>query len=415
MTPFASRIFDKAPGTAELAATLAQNTHRLQRKEDFPFEMVRRCARFENEWPDFPISTLPYYVAIAFGCLTTAFIMTQRNAAIRRIESSDHSNRNRWLLEIRSGEMFATVGISHLTTSRRHLSTPPVLAHRIAQGLTAGTSSIASQSMETQALGGENRWILHGCIPWVTGAASSDYIVVGAVELDPMKGGVRVSHGEQGLETQTASRPDDTSTSNSPNRATELLFLLPTAMAGVRPGPGMDLLALSSSRTDEVQLEGVELSEEYLLHGPCENVMAASQSKGPTSSSGAGGAQTSALALGLAASAIDWLHHESNSRPNLKAYAENLESTWVSLYETLLSIEYSNTSIDPNSLRKHCNDLALQSTQAALAAAKGAGFLENHPVSKWCREAMFFLVWSCPHWVAEAHLCSFSSMDTNLQ
>lgn len=326
--------------------------------------------------------------------------MTQRNAAIRRIESSDHLHRDRWLREIRSGDRFATVGISHLTTSRRHLSTPPVQAHRIAQELMAGNSSEVHQGLETKAPKGGNRWILHGCIPWVTGAAASDYIVVGAVEM---------------VSTETGARPPLASATNAANRVAELLFLLPTAMAGVRPGPGMDLLALSSSCTDEVQLEGVELSDEYLLHGPCEQVMAASQSKSPISSSGAGGAQTSALALGLAASAIDWFHRESTSRPNLKTYAESLESTWVSLYEKLVSIEANNTSIDPNSLRKQCNDLALQSTQAALAAAKGAGFLENHPVSKWCREAMFFLVWSCPQWVAEAHLCSFSSMDTNLQ
>jgi alkylation response protein AidB-like acyl-CoA dehydrogenase len=143
--------------------------------------------------------------------------------------------------------------------------------------------------------------------------------------------------------------------------------------------------------------------------------MAASQSKSPTSNSGAGGAQTSALALGLAACAIDWLDTESKNRPNLKPYAENLVNAWEGLYEKLVSIEDGNPPSDSNALRKQCNDLALQSTQAALAAAKGAGFLENHPVSKWCKEAMFFLVWSCPQWVAEAHLCSFSSMDTNLQ
>jgi alkylation response protein AidB-like acyl-CoA dehydrogenase len=399
-----------------LAVSLAQNTHRLRGQEDFPKEMIRQCAQFENEWPDFPKNTLSYYVAIAFGCLTTAFIMTQRHAAIRRIESSDHSNRDRWLREIKTGEAFATVGISHLTTSRRHLSTPPVQAHRAVQANGAGQAARVDN-----VRGDEERWILHGCIPWVTGAFSSDYIVVGAVEGRPTENSGTLRNRPQNDEKQTAS--DTYSAAEIPMRdqTREMLFLLPTATTGVEPGKGMELLALSSSCTDEVRLDGVELSNAHLLHGPCENVMAASQSKSPTSgstaggSSGAGGAQTSALALGLAASAIDWLYGESAPRPNLSPYAESLANSWGDLYEKLVSIERGNASIDSNALRKQCNDLALQSTQAALAAAKGAGFLENHPVSKWCKEAMFFLVWSCPQWVAEAHLCSFSSMDTNLQ
>ena len=402
MSPFASRILDKAPGMEALAVSLARNTHRLRGRDCFPTETIRLCAQFENEWPDFPKNTLAYYVALAFGCLTTAFIMTQRHAAIRRIESSNHSSRDRWLREIRSGEAFATVGISHLTTSRRHLSTPPVQAYRAVHANKAGQAARVDQAdrVDNVRADGE-RWILHGSIPWVTGAFSSDYIVVGAVERAP-------------TENSEISRNSD-AVMPTPAHARELLFLLPTSTAGVKPGQGMELLALSSSCTDEVHLDGVELSDAHLLHGPCDNVMAASQSKSPTSNSGAGGAQTSALALGLAACAIDWLDTESKNRPNLKPYAENLVNAWEGLYEKLVSIEDGNPPSDSNALRKQCNDLALQSTQAALAAAKGAGFLENHPVSKWCKEAMFFLVWSCPQWVAEAHLCSFSSMDTNLQ
>ena len=60
-------------------------------------------------------------------------------------------------------------------------------------------------------------------------------------------------------------------------------------------------------------------------------------------------------------------------------------------------------------LRKKANDLALNCTQAALVAAKGVGFAGGHDVGRWCREALFFLVWSCPQGVAQAHLCSFMS------
>jgi hypothetical protein len=37
-----------------------------------------------------------------------------------------------------------------------------------------------------------------------------------------------------------------------------------------------------------------------------------------------------------------------------------------------------------------------RNTQFALAAGKGSGFLRSHPAQRWARQAMFFLVWSCP-------------------
>ncbi len=43
-----------------------------------------------------------------------------------------------------------------------------------------------------------------------------------------------------------------------------------------------------------------------------------------------------------------------------------------------------------------------------MTAAKGAGFIEGHPVGRWCREALFFLVWSCPQPVMQAHLCELA-------
>ena len=61
-------------------------------------------------------------------------------------------------------------------------------------------------------------------------------------------------------------------------------------------------------------------------------------------------------------------------------------------------------------LRTRANSLALRSTQAALAAAKGAGFVAGHPAGRWCREALFFLVWSCPQSVVAANLCELAGL-----
>ena len=64
-------------------------------------------------------------------------------------------------------------------------------------------------------------------------------------------------------------------------------------------------------------------------------------------------------------------------------------------------------SADANDLRARVNALALQATQAALTASKGVGFVRPHPAQRWARQALFFLVWSCPRPAAEgtmAHL-----------
>jgi hypothetical protein len=53
----------------------------------------------------------------------------------------------------------------------------------------------------------------------------------------------------------------------------------------------------------------------------------------------------------------------------------------------------------------------LRATQAALAAAKGAGYIAHHPAGRWCREALFFLVWSCPQSVLAANLCELAGIE----
>ncbi len=62
-------------------------------------------------------------------------------------------------------------------------------------------------------------------------------------------------------------------------------------------------------------------------------------------------------------------------------------------------------------LRAQANSLALRASQAALAAAKGTGYVVGHPAGRWCREALFFLVWSCPQGVMAANLCELAGLE----
>src|ERR1700736_3299717 len=74
------------------------------------------------------------YEQLASACLTTAFILSQREAAVRRLVASANVElAARVLPGLARGELFATVGLSQLTTSRQHL-TPALRATMDASG-----------------------------------------------------------------------------------------------------------------------------------------------------------------------------------------------------------------------------------------------------------------------------------------
>jgi hypothetical protein len=120
---------------------------------------------------------------------------------------------------------------------------------------------------------------------------------------------------------------------------------------------------------------------------------------------GVGGLETSSLALGLAGAAIDYLEGEAESRPDLAECAGRFSRARLALRARMRQLLVG----EPDSslviaLRVECTTLALQASQAALAVAKGTGFLLTHPVQRWVRQATFFLVWSCPRPAAEGIL-----------
>ena len=67
--------------------------------------------------------------------------------------------------------------------------------------------------------------------------------------------------------------------------------------------------------------------------------------------------------------------------------------------------------LDVQSLRVWANSLVLRATQMGLVAAKGAGYAAGHPVGRWCREALFFLVWSCPQQVMAENLRELAGLS----
>ena len=140
---------------------------------------------------------------VAEGSLTAAFILSQFNAATRRLVAAadrGHGRAADWLGKIAGGRAFPTIGTSQLTTSRRR-----------------GTRALAAEPTP----GGGYR--LDGAMPWVTAAERADVFVTGGVLED----------GRQ------------------------VLIALPADRPGVSVGPPMPLAALQASCTAEVACEGV--------------------------------------------------------------------------------------------------------------------------------------------------------------
>jgi len=347
---------DEALG--DLCHRLAERADALDAGGDWPAEQLAWCAEggvFRwfvpreyggQEWNG--VDVVRGYLRLSEACLTTTFILTQWNAACSRIAACHNDALKAALLpDLAAGRTFATVGISHLTTSRRHLAAP-VLAARETDG----------------------GFVLDGYSPWVTGGAHADTIVLGATLAD----------GRQ------------------------LLAAVDRNLSGLAPQPPAKLTALTASHTGEVRCREVFVPRGCLLAGPAANVM-----EGATGAA-SGGLQTSTLALGLATAAIGFLRNEAARRSDIERPAAALATERAELEIALLSAAAGEPAPPINEIRARANSLALRAAQAALSAAKGAGFVVGHPAGRWCREALFFLVWSCPQPVANANLCELAGI-----
>ena len=345
------------------SARLAELAIEMDRSGEWPAEQLRLCGEagvYEwfldpawggQGWTDEQV--VRGYLALSAACLTTTFVITQRTGACRRIAGCPNDDLKRRLLPgLASGQLFATVGISHLTTSRRHLAKPVLTAEAIDGGFR-----------------------LNGMSPWVTGGAAADSIVIAATLVE----------GGEATDRQ-------------------LLMAVPTNLTGVKVAEPLQLIGVSASSTGPVHLDGVEVADEYLIAGPTENVM----SSGVGGSTG--GYETSTLAVGLAGAGIDFLAVEADRRGELTEPMLALRAEHAQLMKDLLHVVRGEGDCTKESVRQRANSLVLRATQASLSAAKGSGYVVGHPAGRWCREALFFLVWSCPQPVATANLCELAGI-----
>ena len=118
---------------------------------------------------------------------------------------------------------------------------------------------------------------------------------------------------------------------------------------------------------------------------------------------GTAGLETSALALGQARAALAALVDLSPDRTDLAEPVEVLCEQWRTYWAQLIAQARGEPdAVTPGQIRTQANSLVLRSTQAYLTARRGTGFLRTEPAQRWARQALFFLVWSCPTPVAQA-------------
>jgi len=338
---------------------IAQQAAATDQQRLWPAEQLQRLAaagvtqwEIPEHYGGLPAETTQLsrmFLDVSAACLTTSFVFSQRNAAVQRIVAAENEElKSRLLPGLATGESWATVGISHLSTSRQHLGKPSVSARPEGEG-----------------------FVLNGFVPWVTGVRHADVLVTGGTLAD----------GRQ------------------------VLVAIPAETEGLQYGKMAEMLALTASATGNLNLDHVFVEPWQVVAGPVEQVM-------KSGGGGTGSLTTSVIATGVAVRAVRALLDEASSRPDLEPEARQFERECDQLVADIMATETGESELGdqctPQSIRTRANSLVLRAAQAYLTAAKGSGFVSGHLAERTIRESMFFLVWSCPAPVAQSALREFA-------
>jgi alkylation response protein AidB-like acyl-CoA dehydrogenase len=280
------------------------------------------------------------YESLARASLAVSLLLSQRDAAVGLIESSDSPLRHELLPNLARGETFATVGIAQLTTSRQ--GGPPVLR---ATPLSNGT------------------YRLDGLIPWCTGAPHADHLVVGAA---------------------------------TPNAHQNVLLVLPTNTPRVHIDPPMPLVALSSTATTSIHCDAAVVEPRFILRTGAQILTRPNHL--PL------GQAFLALGLCQSAIDLIAKFNSPSADRARDLFTDQLTALRNEvLLLSQPGSERQATAAAP-SIRARTSDLALRTTHSAVTLYKGTALLKSHPAQRLAREALFLLVWSCPSPVIDCTL-----------
>ena len=287
-----------------------------------------------------PVQLHRRYERLASACLSTALILTQRDAALEFLICAANNptcdqHCRKLLAQLAANQIFASIGIAQLTTSGQH------------------------QNGGVMAVPHADGWRISGIIPWSTGANHSHFLIAGA-------------------KTQSGN---------------QLLFILNMNQPGVQVLAAANMAVLNSSNTAAVKLDGVVIRPEDILSGPCPNALAVRNEYRRFT------LNTCVLPLGVAAGALrDARELVTTRSARCKAVIKELRRQHAELSRQVYTqgadkVE-ADSATEPAVLRAQCNNLCYRCTAASLELAKGRGLMMGHPAQRRMREAMFFFVWS---------------------
>ena len=342
-------------------AMISSNAESIDQRGRWPVESLRalqQCGAMTWSVPtDFggdhlpPVRLQQRYQRIAAACLTTALILTQRDAAIDFLAAAaaESSSARRLLRQAAGGRRWLSIGISQVTTSTRHGSSA-LIARSIADG-----------------------YRLDGIIPWATSAHHTDDLIAAA-------------------EVHTGDK---------------LLFILPMDSRGVSVQRCRPMAVLNGSDTASVKLSGVRIGRDQVLAGPSADALKIRARRRRFT------LNTCVLPLGVAQGALAMAQEHLRGRSRLcRLEIAGLRNQWQQLVRSVYRHAAQNPPVAGAAaaqLRAQCNHMAMRSALAALELAKGSGLHADHPAQRRVREAMFFFVWSSPAEVIEKTLAGLAA------
>jgi hypothetical protein len=290
-----------------------------------------------NHILDLPLaSQLRAYREMATHSLADAFLITQRNAAMKWIERSENVELKARFKELASSAFVATQAVSHISPSNRGQPSSVVM---------------------TPCADG---FVVNGKASWVTGVKRSDYYTVG-VEL------------QDGLQS---------------------VALIPKSRHGVSTGEHPALDVLKESETGWVRLQDVFVCPEEILLQPDRNIVTHQNGRlmKPYPAP-----HTSSLALGHAIACLNAVKTQTSCSNMLRCLAklERKVDEISQTIETLAPLSSGEVSSEPyEEVRASANAVSFQAGALLGMAARGHGLLTGAPSGKLVAESRFFLVWA---------------------
>lgn len=276
------------------------------------------------------------YRTITAGSLAVALILTQRDGACDLIARSEVDQLPRELLPAHArGELFTSVGISQITTSK------------------------GAAAAKLRAIPDGDAFILSGFMPWVTGAKWCDQIVTAAV-LDDGRQIVACINGDD---------------------------------PGLVIREPMQLLALDASQTSRVDCDAVRVSPDRLLRKPHETALAGRAPVKTLTVSAVGMGLADAIRT-----EIDKLRprQPEELRWAIARLDDEFNAVDAQFAEAARQVAADGSDEGSPALRVAVNTLVTHLAIALVNLSKGSGFVRGHPAEQLVREAMFFQVWSSP-------------------